>query len=152
MNSKKSLKTKKTIGRNELIDLPTLKLKDLKAKIDTGAFTSAIHCHSINIKKINGKKTLVFSVLDPSHLQYAKKSFKFTKFKEARIKNSFGDTEKRYVVDISLKIFKENIKTEFSLTDRSKMKYPILLGRKFLKNGFIVDVNKINLSKKENSK
>jgi len=32
------------------------------------------------------------------------------------------------------------------------MKYPILLGRKFLKNGFIVDVNKINLSKKENSK
>jgi hypothetical protein len=136
------------IGRNELIDLPDLKLKNLSAKVDTGAYTSAIHCHKIKLVKVGSKEVLKFNVLDPTHPSYEKRTFSFTKFKTGRIKNSSGSSEKRYMVEIGIMIYGNIIKTEFSLTDRSTMKFPILLGRKFIQNGFIVDVNKTNLSDK----
>lgn len=56
--------------------------------------------------------------------------------------------EERYVITTGVLIFNKLIKTEFSLTDRSAMKYPILLGRKFLVKRFIVDVSLVNLSLK----
>ena len=145
-------KDKLIIGRSELIDLPEIKLRNLNAKVDTGAYTSSIHCNSIKLVTINGKKVLKFDVLDPSHPKYEKKYFKFKKFKEARIKNSFGKSEKRFIIEMDLKIYGQRIKTEFSLSDRSNMKFPILLGRKFIQKGFVVDVTKTNLSKKASLK
>ncbi|MDD9899268.1 MAG: RimK/LysX family protein [Candidatus Melainabacteria bacterium] len=145
-------KEKLTIGRSERIDLPELKLYDLNAKIDTGAYGSAIHCHHIEVVKIRGKEVLRFDLLDPSHPHYEKKFFRFRNFKIKRVRNSFGQTEKRYTIQAKVKIGQRLLNTEFSLTDRSEMKYPVLIGRKFIQQGFIVDVTKRNQLSKSKRK
>ncbi|MDA0773107.1 MAG: RimK/LysX family protein [Cyanobacteria bacterium] len=142
-------KNKILIGRKEEIDLPDLKLKKLNAKVDTGAYTSSIHCHLIETYTRAGKVLLRFRLLDPEHPNYQRKTFIFRNFSSIRVKSSNGRSELRYQISTKVKINEEIFKTEFTLTDRSDMKYPILLGRKFIKQGFIVDVSKYNLAKKK---
>lgn len=148
----KKSKEKLLIGRQEKIDFPSMGLIDIDAKIDTGAYTSSIHCHTIYLSKIGSKIYLFFNLLDPKHPKFKKRLFQFETFKNKNIKNSFGDTERRYVIDVPIVIAGKKITTEFSLTDRSKMKYPILLGRKLLQNQFIVDVSRQNIGQSINMK
>ncbi len=143
---------KQIIGRSEKIDLPELKLKDISAKIDTGAYGCAIHCHKIREVIKDRKKYLHFDLLDPSHPKYEKQVFKVKSFSKKRVKNSFGESEERYTIKSKIEIFNKLYAVELSLTDRSEMKYPVLIGRLFLEDRFIVDVSKTNLSKKLDSK
>ena len=64
-------------------------------------------------------------------------------------KSSNGQTELRVFVKTKIIFFNKEHEIELSLTNRSEMKYPILVGRKFLKNKFLVDVSKKHLSNKE---
>ena len=146
--NKDSNKVKLLIGRKEDIDLPELKLKGVDAKIDTGAYSSSIHCHHIELTKKDGKKVLKFKLLDPEHESYQRKTFVFKTFKTTKVKSSNGKSENRFVITTNVEIFGRKFKTEFTLTDRSDMKFPILLGRKFIQQGFIVDVNKYDLAAK----
>lgn len=143
---------KLTIGRSDKVDLPDLDLFDLDAKVDTGAYTSAIHYHHAEVIQKDGVKTLHFTLLDPKHPNYNDKSFYFKNFEERVIKNSFGDSEKRYIIKTNITLFGQNFMTEFSLSDRGALKFPILLGRKLLKKGFLVDVARHNLSFDEKNK
>jgi hypothetical protein len=136
---------KKIIGRSDIIDLPQLELFQLSAKIDTGANTSAIHYHHAEIIEKDGQQVLHFTLLDPSHPEYNDKSFYFSAFDQREIKNSFGHSEVRFVIDTEIVLFGQIYMTEFSLSDRGNLKFPILLGRKLLRN-FVVDVSKRNLS------
>jgi len=148
----KKLSPKKVIGRKDKIDLPRMRLSDIDAKIDTGAYTSAIHCHKIKITEMNGNKYVSFNLLDPSHPKYNEKRYRMLLHSKKRIKNSFGKSEERCIVQTYISLFGEKYETEFSLSDRSKMEYPVLLGRKLLKKGFIVDITKSNLSYKHKLK
>lgn len=145
---KKKIKEKLLIGRREKIDLVELKLKNLDAKVDTGAYTSSLHCHNISIVKKGEIQYLKFNLLDPNHQQYEKKVFKFNNFKQKKVKSSNGKSETRYIIKTIVRIYDTDIETEFSLSDRSEMKYPVLLGRKFIKKGFVVDVTKVNIAEK----
>jgi len=140
------------IGRSDRIDLPEFELAHLDAKVDTGAALCAIHCHHIRLVEINGKEKLQFQLLDPSHPDYNEKIFYSGNFKLAKIKNSFGQSEERFVITTPVRIFRQTIETEFSLTDRRDLKFPILLGRKFLRKRFVVDVSRKNISVKKNEK
>ena len=139
-------KALKIIGRKDRADFPDLGLKNIKVKIDTGAYTSSIHCHSIKIYKYKGKRKLKFFILDPDHPKYQAKQLVFEKFEQKLVKNSFGETELRYVINSTIKLFKKRIKLELSLTDRGSMRYPVLIGRKVIENRFLVDVSKTNVS------
>lgn len=134
------------IGRYDKIDLPDLGLYDIDAKVDTGAFSSSIHCHNITPYKKNGKDILKFNLLDPSHPEYDGQEFIVTKFNQKIVRNSFGQEEERYAFKTAIVLFGRTIRTEFSLSNRENMKYPVLLGRTLLYNRFIVDVTKYNLS------
>ncbi len=138
--------TKTTIGRYDKIDLPEMNLWDIDAKIDTGADGSAIHCHQIEIVRQKGKKLLHFILLDPTHPNFDNNSFYFEDFKQRSIKNSFGDSEKRFVIKTPIVIFGKETPTELSLSYRGNLSFPILLGRKFLYRKFVVDVARSNLS------
>ncbi|MGM0582366.1 MAG: ATP-dependent zinc protease [Bacteroidota bacterium] len=142
------MKTKKTIGRIDKLDLPELGLEKVQAKIDTGAYTSAIHCSKIHIEKAkDGTDLLVYTISAKRLGQGMKaKKFKTADFKLKRIKSSNGQVQERYVVKTKIKIFNKIYNTEFSLSDRSHMKNPILLGRKLLSGRFVVDVTEENLS------
>jgi hypothetical protein len=129
-----------------------LGLEEVECKIDTGAQTSAIHCHEIRVYQHEGTEVLSFRLLDPSHPAYNHKQFTYTVFEERVIKNSFGQSEERFVIKTTVRLFGKDYLTEFSLADRVKMKYPVLLGKKLLREGFLVDVTKKNLSFKQKQK
>lgn len=138
---------KKVIGRKEKITLPGLGLKSVWAKIDTGAFTSSIHAEEIREEDEDGEKVLKFQILMPGHKNFTGKTLSFEEYKQKKVKNSFGQAETRYLVLTRIKIAGETFSAEFTLSDRSSMKNSILLGRKILQDKFLVDVNKVNLSK-----
>jgi hypothetical protein len=131
-----SIKIKTVIGRTEKVDFPELGLFNIPAKIDTGAYTSSLHCHDIYEKN----KILHFKLVDPSHKEYFLKDHQFTDFSQKKIKNSFGEKEVRYTIKTLIRIGKKRIRAKITLSDRGSMKYPVLIGRTLLKNNFIVDV------------
>lgn len=140
----KNLK-KYTIGRSDIADFPELNLEDISVKIDTGAFTSSIHCHHIRVVEVNNQSILKFNLLDPEHLQYHKKEFQVVDFKKKTVKNSFGESEERFIISTKIILFGEIYPIDLSLTNRVTMKFPVLLGRRLLEK-FLVDVEKQNVS------
>jgi len=133
-----------TIGRIDKIDIPEFGLTDIPAKIDTGANRSSIHCSEIRHHRDNGVDEITFHIpLDSSH---GTNTFHATSFFKKKIKSSSGHVEDRYIIRTSIILFGRKIKTSFSLTDRTEMKYPVLLGRKLMKSRFIVDVSQEYLS------
>ncbi|KAA3604068.1 MAG: peptidase [Calditrichaeota bacterium] len=140
------------IGRKDKAEFPEFEISELDIKIDTGAYTSSIHCHHIEEKEIDGKTLLTFCLLDPSHPEYSEKLFKFSNYKRKLVKNSFGTSENRFILTTTIKIFGEIFPIELSLSERENMKYPVLIGRKLLNKRFIVDSTKTNLSHKLKTK
>ena len=139
-------RSKRTVGRIEKVDFPDLVLSGIEAKIDTGAYTSSIHCESVKAIIKDGQEYVTFTLLDAHHPLFHKKKFTLPLKAEKLIKNSFGQAESRYVIQTKVVLFEEIFDIELSLADRSQMDYPVLLGRKLLKKRFIVDVSRINLS------
>jgi hypothetical protein len=135
----------KILGRYDRVDLPQLGLSNIHAKIDTGAYTSSLHCHRAQV--VDGN--LEFILLDEEHPEFTGMKFVFPQFEVRNIKNSFGEVERRFVIVTTLKIFNEDITTEFSLSNRGSLKFPILIGRKILRDRFLIDVKKKNLSYRE---
>jgi len=142
------LKKKITIGRKDKADFPAMELKNIDIKMDTGAYTSAIHCHKIEKKIIREKEFLIFTLLDPSHPQYNQTTISTDEFREKRVKSSFGSSEKRYVIKTNIKLFNKKYTISLSLSKRGEMRFPILIGRRFLMGKFIVDPSKYDLSYK----
>ena len=77
------------IGRRERISFPDLHLFNIEAKIDTGAYSTTIHCYDIAVKIINGKSILCFKLLDPGHENFTSAAQQFENFKLKTFKNSF---------------------------------------------------------------
>lgn len=130
------------LGRSDRVDLPGLGLTDIHAKIDTGAYTSSLHCSSA--KLVDGK--LEFVLLDEEHPEFTGMKFTFDEYDQREIKNSFGQAELRFIIKTTVKIHGRTFKTQFSLSDRDNLKFPILLGRRVLKNRFLIDVSKQDIS------
>ena len=134
----------KLIGRREYVDFPELNIFRIEAKIDTGAYTSALHCKDIKIKQMNGKDVLCFKLLDETHPEYNEQEHCFEDFIQKNIKSSSGEKELRYVIKTLIVIGSKRIRTTVSLADRANMRYPVLIGRKMIKNKFIIDVAKLH--------
>lgn len=130
------------LGRYDRIDLPELGLFNIHAKIDTGAYSCSLHCQQWQV--VNGKLEVI--LLDEEHPEFTGMKFIFDEFENRAIRNSFGEVEKRFVINTTIKIFGEEIVTSFSLSDRGTLKFPVLIGRKILRNRFLIDVRRINQS------
>jgi hypothetical protein len=136
--------SKQLIGMTDRIDLPDLGLFDIHAKVDTGAYTSAIHCKDVRLVRTKSGQKLRFWLLGETGEQ--PRPFYSGQFSQRMIRNSFGVAELRYVIQTRMKLFNRLIRVEFTLADREQMRYPILLGRKILRNRFVVDVSQKDLS------
>ena len=141
---------KRVLGRRELVDFPAFALGGVEAKVDTGAYTSAIHCSDIHIETDAALgPRLVVHLLDPGHEGADGRPLTFTEFALRDIRSSNGEVQERYVIRTVVQLYGQDFEADFSLSDRSDMKYPVLLGRSLLRQGrFVVDVAKRNLSYK----
>ncbi len=137
------------IGRRDKADFPELGLQNIDIKIDTGAYTSSIHCLNIEELHEDDKQYVTFELLDPNNSKYSGKTLKFEYLRKKKVKSSFGATEQRYLIASTIVVFGHTYPIELSLTERSEMKYPILIGRKLLDKNFIVDTAQYNLSYKK---
>ncbi|UBM57545.1 RimK/LysX family protein [Marinilongibacter aquaticus] len=134
----------KIIGRKEKVQLPELGLFGVRAKIDTGAYTSSLHC--LSAKESNGRLLCQF---EEKHKEKTLiKTVPFAKFTKRKVRSSNGQLDDRYAIKTKIGIGKETLDIELTLSDRGKMKTEMLLGRKFLRKRYMVDVStKYRLSK-----
>lgn len=128
---------KVTIGRREWATLPDFGLLKLDVKVDTGAYTSSIHVDSCYEK--DGKLHVIF--LDDKHPAFNGKEIVFTQYRIKKVKSSNGESQERFFVKGNICIAALCFETEFSLTRRKGMRFPILLGRKLLNKRFVVDTS-----------
>jgi glutathione synthase/RimK-type ligase-like ATP-grasp enzyme len=126
------------IGTTEFIDLPDQGIFGIPAKIDTGADSSAVWASNVTLE---GDK-LRYHLFAPGSPFYRPELVETKVFKTARVKSSFGDVELRYKVKFRVKIGGRTLTRWFNLADRSRNNYPVLLGKNFLKNTYMVDVSR----------
>jgi hypothetical protein len=128
------------IGRTVNLSIPAADLFNLPAKVDTGADSSTIWAS--NVREENG--VLSFTLLDPSSDRYTGKQISTKDYVRVIVKNSFGASEHRYRVNLSVEIEGRRIKARFSLANRQLKSYPSLIGRRLINKKFLVDVSKAN--------
>jgi len=139
---------KTIIGRIDKADFPELDLTDIDIKIDSGAYTSSIHCANIEEITIDGVQYIKFVLLDPDHPLYNNKVFSSKNYTTKTVKSSNGLSQERFAVQTEITLFNKTFSINLTLSERTDMKFPILLGRKFLNKKFIIDSSKTNLSYK----
>ncbi len=132
MNSKITV-----IGSRTLVDFPQVGLSQVPAKIDTGADSSSIWATSIT----KDKDGLAFKLFGSSSPHYNGEVIRVKQYSIRSVKNSFGVSEIRYKVPLTIKLRGRTIHARFTLADRQNNRYPILIGRQTLKNKFVVDVS-----------
>jgi hypothetical protein len=123
------------VGWRELVDLPSLGLGAIPAKIDTGARTSSLHGRAIESFARDGTTMVRFAVDwdDREHICEA------VQVDMRGITSSNGETQLRYVIKTPLVIGDVKFRAEISLADRSDMQFPMLIGRTALRRRFVVD-------------
>ena len=122
------------IGRTEKIYFPKLNEGVILAKVDTGAFSAALHVDYVKIEDCGLK------------VKIENNTYIFNKWSELEVKSSNGKIQKRYGVKLKIQIGKKRYNIFVSLTNRKDMKFRLLIGRKFLHiNNFLVDVKKKNV-------
>ncbi len=137
-------KGKKIVGRIEKISIPELELFDLDAKVDTGADSSALHCEDIVIDK--EKNTVSFTLFDKVHPAYHNKRVTFPLYKVKKVRSSDGQMQYRPSIKAKVEFFGKKYTSIITLTNRIEMKFPMIIGRRFLSKKFLVDVSQKYLS------
>lgn len=115
-----------------------VKVGQVKAKIDTGAYSGAFHCTKIREEETGLGKVLHFSPFD-----HPEEEISVTDFVVRHVRSSNGDAQSRYFINTTIQIQGQTYPIILSLADRSEMKWPVLIGRRFLRtHNFLVDVNR----------
>lgn len=138
-------KEKLRIGWKEWCALPMLNIKEIKAKIDTGATTSALHAIVLRISEYEGEQFIRFKVYPHQGDRYAPKICKARLVAYRFVMSSNGQREKRYVIRTPITVGKLSFSTEITLTDRSPLRFRMLLGRMALRKNFIIEPGKTHL-------
>jgi hypothetical protein len=105
-----------------------------KAKLDTGAKTSAIYADKIERFRKNGQRWVEFTLI-----LNEKVTLERQRVRQVKIKGDGGDFDARPVVELDICFNGRHYTTEFTLADRGEYIYPVLLGREFLNGKALVD-------------
>lgn len=132
---------KTILGRVEWVYISTAK-SSYKARIDTGAATSSINATKIERFERDGKRWVRFNLSRANGSDLQVIEARIERFVKILQSNEPGAMISRPVVKLSVRIGDITHKTEFTLTDRSHMLYPVLIGRSFLQDVVLVDVSK----------
>ena len=119
--------------------MPSLGIISIKAKLDTGAKTSALHAWDLRIRTVDGQEWISFRV-HPMQREKQKSVLCEAQILDQRwITNSSGMRENRYIISTDLQIGSSSWPIELSLTNREAMGFPMIIGREAMRNRLIVD-------------
>ncbi len=138
------------VGWREMVRLPAFGDAPIMAKLDTGAFTSALHATGIEHFTRDGQPWARF-LLDLGEGGGCGPTCEAPVVDRRAITSSNGVTEERCIITTQIMIGDQSIETQFSLADRSDMKFPILIGRTAIKGRFLVDSDQSFLQSRRES-
>jgi hypothetical protein len=128
------------IGWREWLALPQLGVAPVKAKVDTGARTSALHVDALEVSERDGQTWLRFEI---STGRKHSRLYVCNAPAIARrmVTDSSGHASPRWFIRSRIELAGQSFETEINLTDRRSMLFPMLLGRLALGQRFIVDTS-----------
>jgi hypothetical protein len=127
------------VGWREWVKLPELELKNIKAKVDTGARTSCLHAFSIRPFLENGKQRVEFQIHPKQHDNETVQTCTADVKDQRIVTDSGGHKEERWVIETILSIGQQQWPIEVTLSGRDNMMFRMLIGRTALKGRAVVD-------------
>ena len=135
------------IGSTEYVEIAGI--KNIPAKIDTGADSSAIWASHIDMKEDG---TLEYVLFNENLPYYSGEVIRTNDYRVKLVRSSHGDHQIRYRVKLPIKIGDKTFETTFTLADRSRNNFPVLIGRHTLNGSFLVDVSRSAVKRSSGSK
>ncbi|GEQ97515.1 alpha-L-glutamate ligase [Iodidimonas gelatinilytica] len=131
-----------SVGWEEWVALPALGIPAIRAKVDTGAQTSSLHAFSVHPYEKNGKNRVRFGLHPLPERPEIELYCEADLVGQREITSSNGETELRFIIRTLARIGDHEWPIEMSLTNRETMSYRMLLGRRALEGGLLVDVTR----------
>lgn len=128
-----------TIGWREWVALPDWGVRHIKAKIDTGARTSAIHAFDIEAVERDGRPWARFAIHPWQHTSADEVVVEAPLLGERRVRSSSGAVGKRPVIATTMVLAGLSVPIEVTLTRRDEMGFRLLIGREALRRAYVVD-------------
>lgn len=125
------------VGWCELVDLPDLGLAAMHAKIDTGARTSSLHATRIRRFDRDEERWVRFTA--PRSIGHAPRLCEALLLEERLVTSSSGHQERRYVIQTPMVLGPLVWTAQITLANRATMAFPVLVGRRALRRGFLVN-------------
>ncbi len=130
---------KTTLGWREWLALPFLNIPAIKAKIDTGARTSALHVFELEPYQENGTQYVRFGLHPLQHRTDITVYGTAPVVDQRIVRDSGGHQENRYVIETPVRVGADEWPIELTLTNREDMLFRMLLGRTAMRGHLLVD-------------
>lgn len=127
------------VGWREWVTLPDLGVDLVKAKIDTGARTSALHAFKLEVDRVGGALEVFFSIHPRQRSDTPVIDCQAPLLDQREVKDSGGHVERRCVIATTLVLGERRLTAEVTLTDRDNMGFRMLVGRTAIRGIFAVD-------------
>ena len=127
------------VGWREWVRLPELGVDLIKAKVDTGATTSALHAEDVHIVRRGDRRVVHFTVHPRQRSKKIEVTASATLVEERSVTSSSGETEVRPVIETTVNVGGLVWPIEITLTRRDAMGFRMLLGRQALRGHAVVD-------------
>lgn len=126
------------IGSRELVSFPEVGVFNVSAKVDTGADYSSVWASDI----VEADGELSFALFAPGSRYYTGQRIRTHEYGLTFVRSSFGHSQERYRVKLLVEMGSKKVRVELTLADRSNNRYAMLIGKKTLRNRFVVDVTR----------
>lgn len=129
------------LGWRELVGLPDLGIRTIKAKVDTGARSSSLHAYDIEEFDKDGELWVRFNIRPIQHDDTKVVRASARILDRRHVRSSSGQVTERYVISTTVKLMGESWPIELTLACRDEMGFRMLLGREAIRGKFYVDPN-----------